>query len=339
LLPLLEPQINSQKSGARADRAIYSETDYPYHIFGWSALRALRSRKYLYVEAPKRELYDQTSDLKATKNLAASSPAIADTLHVQAETFRKNTSTTGGGAAKLDPEQAAKLSALGYVTGGNHYKTEAVVSGPDPKDRVEAANLFHDALLDGEAHHYQDAIKALQSVVESEPSCAQAYAQLGVSLIRSGDFSKAVPVLRKALELQPDSSLNEYQLGRALVQTGSFQEALPHLEKAAALTPSAEYYFSVATIYVRLSRDQEALKELDRALEVDPNHYRANLLRGAILADYEPTQGLVNLQKAEQINPNASEPHTYMAKAYERLGNAAKAEEERQKAKDLGGHP
>ena len=38
------------------ERHIYSESDYSSQAFGWSALRSLRSGKYLFIDAPRREL-------------------------------------------------------------------------------------------------------------------------------------------------------------------------------------------------------------------------------------------------------------------------------------------
>jgi arylsulfatase A-like enzyme len=66
-------KIASQGSGSGAgaarlaagDRSAYAESDYPQLTFGWSALPAWRTSKYLYVDAPDRELYDQASDPQA----------------------------------------------------------------------------------------------------------------------------------------------------------------------------------------------------------------------------------------------------------------------------------
>src|SRR6266481_4750123 len=58
------------------DLPAYAETEYPHRAFGWSALRSLRTDKYLFVRAPRRELYDQTRDQSAAHNLASSSPAV-----------------------------------------------------------------------------------------------------------------------------------------------------------------------------------------------------------------------------------------------------------------------
>jgi len=40
----------------------------------------LRTGKYLFIQAPRRELYQDGTDPESTHNLASSSRAIADTL-------------------------------------------------------------------------------------------------------------------------------------------------------------------------------------------------------------------------------------------------------------------
>src|SRR6202035_6154943 len=100
-----------------AERPAYAETDYPHRAFGWSSLRGWRAGRYLYIDAPRRELYDQVSDPRALHNLADTSPAVADIMRSQLEEFRRKTS---GGAttmqANITPDQAERLQALGYVT-------------------------------------------------------------------------------------------------------------------------------------------------------------------------------------------------------------------------------
>src|SRR5262249_16184378 len=78
-------------------RAAYAETSYPTRAFGWSGLHSLRSGKYLYIQAPKRELYDQTVDPSAEKNLAASSGAVADTLNLQLKDLQQKTTRASNG--------------------------------------------------------------------------------------------------------------------------------------------------------------------------------------------------------------------------------------------------
>jgi hypothetical protein len=77
------------------DRPVYAETDYPHVAFGWSALQSLRTGKYLYVQAPRRELCDGVADAKAEHDLAAESTAVADTLASGLDGIRQKTTATG----------------------------------------------------------------------------------------------------------------------------------------------------------------------------------------------------------------------------------------------------
>jgi arylsulfatase A-like enzyme len=87
LLALIKAESNPAAEAWR-DRAAYAQSDVPRIEFGWSAEQSLRTGKYLYIQAPRRELYDQTADPKADHDLASSSAAVADTLASQLETFQ-----------------------------------------------------------------------------------------------------------------------------------------------------------------------------------------------------------------------------------------------------------
>ena len=335
-------RIGAIKSPAQSDKAprsvvdrpIYSETDYPHRAFKWSSLRALRTGKYLAIEAPKRELYDQASDPKTLNNLAPSSPAVADTMVSEVEQFRQQTSAELAGAAKLDPEQAEKLRALGYVGGDAGQGHEGKIGGTDPKDRIEVANLMHDGILEVEQGEYQSAILKLERVLQTEPDSAIAYVQLGTAWTRLKDYEKALPILQKAVELKADSGLAQYELGLALYETGSWKEAAPQFEQAVARSPRwADAHFSLAAVYARIDRVPEAMEELDKSFALNPDHYRANLLRGRLLSLLgKPSEALPNLQKAAAVEPDSREAHLFLADAYAQLGRSAEEKIERARA-------
>ena len=65
------------------------------------------------------------------------------------------------------------------------------------------------------------------------------------------------------------------------------------------------------------------MTELDNTLSITPDHYRANLLRGRILAlQGNPLGGLNNLERATQIQPDSKEAHLFLAEAYAQLGGS-----------------
>src|SRR5438067_3122684 len=153
-----------------SDRPAYAESIYGHRAFGWSTLRSWRTGKYLYVDAPKREIYDQSADRHAEHNLASNATAVTDTLSAQLDEFRSKTSRAGGTETNLNPEQAESLRALGYLPSNSGTPTgKEEASGTDPKDKIEVANLIHQALFEAEDGKYQDVVPKLEQVIKEEP--------------------------------------------------------------------------------------------------------------------------------------------------------------------------
>ena len=228
-----------QKNGApRFDRSAYSESIYAHRAFGWSVLRSWRTGKYLYVQAPERELYDQVSDMKAEKNIASTATAVADTLSAQVDDFQKKTSAAGGSFKNnLDAEQAENLRALGYLPSSGGGPTTTEVSGIDPKNKIQIANLLTDALFDSQERRFEDAVPKLERVLKEEPETNLAYLELGKALVRLKQFDKALPLLREAVMRLPDDRSSHFELGRALSEMGSWTEAVPEFKEAADQNP------------------------------------------------------------------------------------------------------
>lgn len=334
----LQPMFE-RKSAAAPDRPAYAETDYPHRAFDWSALRAIRTGRYLYIQAPQRELYNQLSDPGETHNLASDSKAVADTLASQLDQFRRSTSQTLVELARPDAEQAQKLAALGYVASGDasSAREEKLLTGADPKAKIEISNLLHDAMFDVEDARYQEAVPLLRRVLQEAPEMPVANMQFGIAEARLGNYTDALGPLQKAVKLVPDNGMGHYELGLALFETGDWKAAAPEFEAAVARAPRwTDAHFSLAAVYARIDRVPDAMKELDIALSSDPDHYRANLLRGRILSlQNNPDQALPYLEKAVKVQPASVEAHLFLADAYAQLGRQLDAKNERAEAHRL----
>jgi len=330
---------NSRVSTRKIDdaanqRAVYAETDYPHRAFGWSSLRAIRTGKYLYIQAPERELYNESTDTGSAHNLASTARAVADTLAEQLKQFRAKTTQTLVELAKPDPEQAQKLQALGYVAGSETAQDETKLTGADPKAKIQIANMLHDAMFNVEDARYDEAVPLLERVLASEPEMPAANMQYGIAQARLRHFRQAVGPLQKAVKLQPDNGLGRYELGLALFETGDWKGAAPQFEAAVERAPRwADAHFSLGAVYARIDRVPDAMNELDLALSLNPDHYRANLLRGRILSlQHRPEDALANLQKAAVVQPDSFEAHKFLAEAYAQLGREEDARNEQLRA-------
>jgi len=332
------PLLGLIKADDMADRPAYAETNYPYRAFGWSSLRSWRAGKYLYIDAPQRELYDQSTDPEALRNLAGNSAAVSDTMQSQLEQFRQKTSSSASSTASLTPDQAEQLQALGYVSSSSgKAETEEKQRGPDPKQKVAISNLLHRALLAMDEDRSKEAIPQLQQLLKEEPDIALANLELGRAFNNLQAYSSALPWLQKAVELMPDSGRAHYELGVALGETGDWAGAAAQLEAALPHAPdSDDMRFYLGMAYDELARTSDAAKNFEAALKINPNHYRANLLLGRILGmQNDPAGALPYLQKAVKLEPDSPDAHKFLANVYKELGQEQNARREQAEADRL----
>ena len=334
LLALMEPEAAKRNLTVEAhrERTAYAQSEYSRDEYGWSAVRSLRTGKYLYIQVPRRELYDQAADTKAEHNLAPTSAAVADTLDSQLEAFRQKTSSKKE-APKVALDLAAQeaLGALGYMASGRDVaKESADDQTADPKDKIEIANTVHRAQLLQEQMHYDEAVALLEQVIAKEPGL-RLYPMLGHWLMLKQDYSRAVPVLRKALEFVPDSEVTRYQLARGLMEIKDYDAAIPELEKLVAKVPNFVKAHSLLEMaYARTNRLSDAVRECETTLGYDPEDYESYMLLGYALRRTGDPQGAVAaLKKAAAIQPKTPLPHVWLAEIYDQLGQKANAERER----------
>jgi Tfp pilus assembly protein PilF len=328
-------------AGVNADRPAYAESDYAHRAFGWSALRSWRTGKYLYVDAPERELYDQTADPGAAHNLAPNAQAVADTMQSQSDDFRRKTARTDSARATLSPEQSESLRALGYVGTDSSAAAEGADRGPDPKGKTDIANLLDQALLSIQDDEFGAAVPKLEEVLKAEPNTPLAYLELGRAYVHMKEPEKALPLLRTAVEKLPEDGMARFMLGRALVETSNWAEAAPQFEAALTHAPSSSnLHFYLAVVYERTKKIPEAMQQFRETIALKPDHFRSNLLLGRLLAlQGNSAEALPYLREATKIDPKSIDAHVFLANVYAELGQRANAERERAKATQLKSQP
>src|SRR3954469_2383941 len=299
------------------DRPSYAETAYPRRAFGWSPLAAWRADRFLYVRAPRRELYDLVADPQAARNLAGSRGRVADGLDAELARFLSGLSATGvadSRGTRIDPAVAERLAALGYVGGSGGAPAP---TGVDPKDRIASANLLHDAMLAVEDGAFGRAVPLLERVIASDPGIPIAQLTLGVARTRQRQFAQAVAPLSRAVALQPADMRAHYELGIACYETGDLKAAARELAIVAGKMPEwADARYSFGSVLARIDRVPEAIAELRAAIDRDPRHFRANLLLGRILTlRGNAASAVPYLKVAVEVRPSSAEAKQFLAEA------------------------
>jgi tetratricopeptide (TPR) repeat protein len=338
LLPLIGPAVQT------GDRPVYAESSYPRQAFGWSPLASWRADRFLYVRAPKRELYDLVADPTAARNIANARSRVADGMDAELTAFlgraalegarrlhaegasarladaRENDERAKAGQAsgkpagsRIDPAVAERLAALGYASGSGGSPARGV----DAKDRIAIANALHDAIVAVEDGAFARAVPLLEKVAASEPGIPIAQLNLGVARARQRQYARAVPPLARAVALQPADMRGHYELGSALYETGDLAGAAAQFGIVAAKMPDwADARYSLGSVYARIDRVPEALIELGAAVALERRHFRANLLLGRLLTlRGDKAAALPYLQTAVAVEPSSAEAKQFLADA------------------------
>ena len=145
----------------------------------------------------------------------------------------------------------------------------------------------------------EDAIKVLEAAIAIDPFFAPAYAQLARAFnTRAFKFStgkqrkvlheNADVAVEKALSIDPDLAEGHFARGLILwTNTKGFphDEAIRCYKHAIALNPAAdEAHHQLSVVYSHIGLLEEAHKELEKALELNPNNTMARFRVGVYLA-------------------------------------------------------
>jgi arylsulfatase A-like enzyme/Flp pilus assembly protein TadD len=252
--------------GALPGRTLYAESFAPLLDFGWSPLRSVRRDGWKLISAPRPELFHVAEDRDESNDILERERARANELQPQLDRFSKDALPAG---RKMDKEAAARLQALGYVSGA-----PASTSRPDPKDRKEMAARIAQ-VTSGELHG-EALERVLKQILADEPRNPLANLRLGYVLLESDRCREAIPRFRVAISEKYPSA--DPQLGLAACQTAArdFAAAGSTLRAADALEPGNPVV--LANLGLVLSdggQPAAAIDPLQAALAIDPDLHQA----------------------------------------------------------------
>ena len=127
----------------------------------------------------------------------------------------------------------------------------------------------------------EEASKSFARAVELDPRFAPAIAYLGMTHDHQGRYAEAVAHYERALALDPKLAAARYLAAEAILKQASADTARAeaHLREAVALDPAfAPARVSLAKLYLRGNRVEEAVRELEAAIASEPKladaHYQ-----------------------------------------------------------------
>ncbi len=201
----------------------------------------------------------------------------------------------------------------------------------EAKDRLPGSAAVHRALGDWSLTqgHYAEAEVEFKKAIELDPNDLAAHFWLGVAYRRDGRFKEAGVQFDEVARVDSQYPGLALERGLKFEGEGLDKEALDEYEKALAKAPTdPDLMLRVGCAYASAERTKDAEALLRKVLSLRPTSAETNycigralLLEGSRLAD-----ALRMLDRAVELDPHRAQYHLYVGWAANEAGNVPKAE-------------
>ncbi len=328
-----------QPTSQPAKDPAYSETFYPFSSFGWSPLHALESERFHFIEAPRSELYDLETDPGETHNIAAEQPTTVSVLREKTQTILSHNPFTRTDAAggNLSPDAQEKLRALGYFGFRAAISPDSLKQGlADPKDKLWEFNAILRAEDDFQRKQDDKAEALLTEVQQKDPQIYVIPFLLGESALRRQNWESAAEQLQRCLVLNPNFDNAMTGLARALVKLGRVDEARNWLNKALQHNPQNYRAWYQQGLLDTDSNTTAAQSAFEKTIAIQPNFSAGQRELGMLLFQQKQFAAAApHLEKSIELGLEDARLHNFLGICYNRTNLTLKAVREFQRAIEL----
>jgi len=317
------------------ERLAYAETLATRIDQGWSPLFAARSERYLFVRAPRPELYEVSVDPAQLENLLESDPdrvrsateRLARALEQKMAQSEEQPPIAIGGAS------LEQLRALGYALPSEPLPG----SGLDPKDGLASLSAVLGGVEAYDAGDFAGALLQLERALEDLPASSMAHAYLAYTYLRLGRPQRALPHIEAAVRLAPESAYYQAVLGDTHRQLGNADAAAAAYRRGVEIDPSESLaQVGMQWLYAKRGDLERAAAHASRASEGDPRGALTRVQIGLVWEEAgQPRLALRAFREAVRLDPEMEFAQMLLAIALAREGRIAESERHRQLAGPL----
>ncbi|HWS73020.1 MAG TPA: tetratricopeptide repeat protein, partial [Thermoanaerobaculia bacterium] len=173
-------------------------------------------------------------------------------------------------------------------------------------------------------------MREAEAALHVDPRSSDAHRLRGAVLKEWKRPSEAQAEYERAIEINPRDSWALYNIGVLRDDAGDWDGAVAAYDRAIAIEPSPAAYNNRGWIRLQQKRYADARADFERTLLLDPDHGNGNLnLARVEIAEARFTSAIDRLSRVIALDPENDEAFEVRAAAYDKVGETAKAADDR----------
>lgn len=195
---------------------------------------------------------------------------------------------------------------------------------------LKGSIYFNKGLVHNKIHEYQDAIECFDKVIEIKPEHVKAYANRGNSNANLCQYNTAIKDYKKAAELNPSSTEKAEiyrNLGLIYYRMRYYDDAISNINCAVNInTGDIAAYLTLGNIYGEIGKLNDAIAIFNKVLELDQKNILAYYNRGLSYAYLNKHMNAVrDFDKLIEFDPKSYVGYCERGLVYQYLGNTEQA--------------
>jgi arylsulfatase A-like enzyme len=307
----------------------YEETMCPKINMGWSELRGVHTADWMYIRAPRPELYNLDQDPGELNNVISIHPRKYREMEAELKklSLLGNSNRETVATDPMDQATRKQLESLGYVAGFSGHKIEFNGKGDDPKDHIATLKTLETIADTGNistAHEnelLQQALKSgvipsslyaladrkielLRQALKSDPGNPTLYDWLIDAYEHTGQYPQAMQACLDALHHNIDSGMIVSRIANLYLREGNLKQAVYYYQQAEQVDPlNVEGQNDLATAYLKIGRLADAERVFRRELAIEPYAPAYNGLGMVADKQNDAATARLDFERAVQLDP------------------------------------
>jgi tetratricopeptide (TPR) repeat protein len=340
-LPAVAPGANGE--GAMADASPLADLPAPRRAEVERHVKGELARTYLnlgVIEAQAQRFPDAAQRFEQAASLDPAFPQVQSSLGIayfNAREFGRAVPPLERAVAASPGERGlARMLALAWLN-TEAYAKAADLLRDDPERDADPSLQFAYGMALVKSERAAEAEEVFARLLRAHGDSAELSVLIGQAHAQQGNFEAALESLQRALALKPDVAEARSTMGVIYLRQGRLAEAEQALRAETAAHPSdLRAQQDLAAVLDLLQRGEEAVPLLRRVVESRPQQAGAQYLLGKILlAQGAADEAARHLEAAVKGSPDDASAHYQLGRAYQKLGQAARAEQEFARFREL----